>query len=206
MQQGNNFMGLWAEANFRISYKRKNEGFFIRVFAGGFPVYFKDASDISSPLPRLYLSTVSNNTFAYWLQKDYMFDENFLDRNGRDRYLGRQVALTGGAFRSMTTFGATSKFMAVANFSSTTHRFFPIYPFVSTGVVINDLKKAEFAAEMGLSLAIIRNMIEIHLPLVTTKNISENQKIMGLNKWYQKFTFTLKLQMQKPLDMIRRFI
>lgn len=205
-QQGNNFMGLWAEANFRISYKRKNEGFFVRVFAGGFPVYFKDASDISAPLPRLYLSTVSNNTFAYWLQKDYMFDENFLDRNGRDRYLGRQVALTGGAFRSMTTFGATSKFMAVANFSSTTHRFFPIYPFVSTGVVINDLKKAEFAAEMGLSLAIIRNMIEIHLPLVTTKNIRENQKIMGLNKWYQKFTFTLKLQMQKPLEMLRRFI
>lgn len=205
-QQGNNFMGLWAEANFRISYKRKNEGFFVRVFAGGFPVYFKDASDISAPLPRLYLSTVSNNTFAYWLQKDYMFDENFLDRNGRDRYLGRQVALTGGAFRSMTTFGATSKFMAVANFSSTTHRFFPIYPFVSTGVVINDLKKAEFAAEMGLSLAIIRNMIEIHLPLVTTKNISENQKVMGLNKWYQKFTFTLKLQMQKPLELLRRFI
>jgi hypothetical protein len=205
-QQGNNFMGLWAEANFRISYKLKNEGLFVRVFAGGFPVYFKDASDINAPLPRLYLSTVSNNTFAYWLQKDYMFDENFLDRNGRDKYLGRQVALTGGAFRSITTFGATSKFMAVANFSTTTHRFIPIYPFVSTGVVINDLKKAEFAAEMGLSLAIIRNMIEIHLPLVTTKNISENQKVMGLNKWYQKFTFTLKLQMQKPLEMLRRFI
>lgn len=205
LQQGNQFMGLWAEGNFCISYKRKNEGFFIRVFAGGFPVYFKSSSDITAPLPRLYLSTVSNNTFAYWLQKDYMFDEHFIDRNGRDRYLARQVALTGGAFRSITTFGATSKFMAVANFSTTTHRFFPIYPFASTGVVINDFNKAELAAEMGLSLAVIRNMIEVHLPLVTTKNISENQKVMGLNKWYQKFTFTLKLQMQKPLEMLRRF-
>jgi hypothetical protein len=159
-----------------------------------------------APLPRLYLSTVTNNNFAYWLQKDYMFDENFLDRNGRDKYLGRQVALTGGAFRSMTTFGSTSKFLAVANFSSSTHRFFPIYPFVSVGAVMDDMKKVEFAAEMGLSLAIIRNMIEIHLPIVTTKNISENQKVLGLTKWYQKFTFTLKLQMQKPLDMLRRFI
>jgi hypothetical protein len=206
MQQGNNFMGLWAEGNFRISYKRKNEGFFIRVFAGGFPVYFKGVSDITAPLPRLYLSTVSNNNFAYWLQKDYMFDEDFLDRNGRDKYLGRQVALSGGAFRSMTTFGSTSKFLAVANFSSTTHRFFPIYPFASLGAVMDDTKKVEFAAEFGLALAVIRNMIEIHLPIVTTKNISENQKVLGLTKWYQKFTFTLKLQMQKPIDLIRRFI
>lgn len=206
MQQGNNFMGLWAEGNFRISYKRKNEGFFIRVFAGGFPVYFKGASDITAPLPRLYLSTVSNNNFAYWLQKDYMFDEDFLDRNGRDKYLGRQVALSGGAFRSMTTFGSTSKFLAVANFSTTTHRFIPIYPFASLGAVMDDTKKVEFAAEFGLALALVRNMIEIHLPIVTTKNISENQKVLGLTKWYQKFTFTLKLQMQKPIDLIRRFI
>ncbi len=206
LQQGNNFLGLWAEGNFTISYKRKNEGFFIRVFAGGFPVYFKGASDITAPLPRLYLSTVSNNTFAYWLQKDYMFDENFVDRNGRDKYLGRQVALSGGAFRSITTFGATSKFLAAANFSTTTHRFFPVYPFVSVGAVMNDFKKIDFAAELGLSVAIIRNMIEIHLPLVTTKNISDNQKVLGINKWYQKFTFTLKLQMQKPIDLIRRFI
>lgn len=206
LQQGNHFLGLWAEGNFTISYKRKNEGFFIRVFAGGFPVYFKGTSDITAPLPRLYLSTVSNNTFAYWLQKDYLFDENFIDRNGRDKYLGRQVALSGVAFRSITTFGATSKFLAAANFSTTTHRFFPVYPFVSVGAVMNDLKKIDFAAEIGLSLAIIRNMIEIHLPLVTTKNISDNQKVLGLDKWYQKFTFTLKWQMQKPIDLIRKFI
>ena len=204
LQQGDKFAALFAEGNFRVSYKRKDEGFFIRIFAGGFPVYFKNASDISAPLPKLYLSNVTNNTFAYWLQKDYMFDENFLDRNGRNNALGRQVAKTGGGFRSLTTFGATSKFLATINLTSSTHRYFPIHPFVNAGVVLNDLKKVDLVAEAGVSLILLREMFEIHLPLFTTKNIADNQKLMGIDKWYKKFTFTLKLQLQKPLNLVRQ--
>ena len=205
-QHGKNFAGLWAEANFKISYRQKNQGFAIRVFAGGFPLYAKASNDITSPLPRIYLSTVTNNTFAYWLQKDYTFDENFIDRNGRDKYLGRQVALSGGAFRSMTTIGATKKFLAATNFSSTLYRFVPIRPFVSMGMILNDMNKLDLAAELGLSLVAIPDMIEIHLPLVTTKNIVENQKVLGITKWYQRFTFTLKLPMQRPGALVKQMV
>ncbi|MFN8321604.1 MAG: M1 family metallopeptidase [Chitinophagales bacterium] len=206
LQQGNSFVNISAQANFLISYKRKNEGFSIRVFAGGFLLNTKSTSDVSSPNPKFYLSNGTTDNFAYWLQKDYMFDENFIDRNGRDKYLGRQVAKTNGAFRSLTNFGATNKFLMSVNLTSTTHRFFPIQPFVNAAFILNDLKQPQFAAEFGLSAVLLKDMIEIHLPLVTTKNISNNQKAMGLTKLYQKFTFTLKLQLQKPLDIIRRFI
>ncbi|HLP50215.1 MAG TPA: M1 family metallopeptidase [Chitinophagales bacterium] len=205
-RQGNSFANISAEGNFIISYKRKDEGFRIRVFAGGFIVNSKSTSDISSPNPRFYLSNATTNNFAYWLQKDYMFDENFLDRNGRDPYLGRQIAKTDGAFRSFTNFGATNKFLMALNLTSSTHRFFPINPFVNTAFIVNDLGKPQFAAELGLSAILLRDMIEIHLPLVTTKNISDNQKVLGINKWYQKFTFTLKLQLSRPMDLIRRFM
>jgi len=206
LRQGTQFLGLWAEGNFKISYKKKNQGFFVRVFAGGFPLYTKPSSDINAPLPKLYLSTAATNTYAYWLQKDYMFDENFVDRNGRDKYLGRQVALTGGAFRSLSTFGSTNKFLASANFSSTILRVIPIRPFASTAVILNDLNKIQFAAEFGLSIVAIPNMIEIHLPLVATKNIIESQKTLGITKWYQRISFTLKLQQIKPANLVRQFI
>ncbi|MBP6732942.1 MAG: hypothetical protein KA149_12830, partial [Chitinophagales bacterium] len=205
LRQGNEFANLAAEANFRISYKRRDEGLFIRVFAGGFLVNSKSTSNISAPNPKFYLSNATTNNFAYWLQKDYMFDENFLDRNGRDPNLGRQVAKTDGAFRSYTNFGATNKFLMSVNLTTSTHRFFPINPFVNMAVVVNDLKKTQFAAEFGLSAILLRDMVEIHLPLVTTKNISDSQKILGITKWYQKFTFTLKLKLSKPIDLIRRF-
>lgn len=206
LQHGKNFAGLWAEANFKVSYRQKNQGLSIRVFAGGFPLYTRKSSDLTAPLPKLYLSTVTNNAFAYWLQKDYSFDENFIDRNGRDKYLGRQVALSGGAFRSMTILGATQKFLAASNISSTLYRFIPIRPFASVGMVLNDLNKLDLAAELGLSLVAIPDMIEIHLPLFTTKNIRDNQKILGITKWYQRFTFTLKLPMQRPGNIVKQMV
>ncbi len=205
-QQGNTFANLSTEANFLVSYKRQDEGFRIRFFAGGFILNTKNNSDISSPNPKFYLSNATTNTFAYWLQRDYMFDENFIDRNGRDKYLNRQIAKTDAAFRSFTTFGATNKFLMALNLTSSTHRFFPINPFVNAAFIVNDLGKPQFAAEFGLSAIILRDMVEIHLPLVTTKNISDNQKLNGIDKWYKKFSFTLKLQLQKPMDYIRRFM
>lgn len=205
LREGNRFANLAAEANFLISYKRPGEGLFIRVFAGGFLVNSKLPSDITAPLPRFYLSNSTTNNFAYWLQKDYMFDENFLDRNGRDPYLGRQVAKTDGAFRSFTSFGATNKFLMSLNLTTSTHRFFPINPFVNAAFIVSDLNQPQLAAEFGLSAIILRDMVEIHLPLVTTKNISNNQKVLGITKWYQKFSFTLKFKLQKPIDYIRRF-
>jgi hypothetical protein len=134
-----------------------------------------------------------------------MFDENFLDRNGRDPNLGRQVAKTDAAFRSYTNFGATNKFLMSVNLTTSTHRFFPINPFVNAAFIVSELKKPQFAAEFGLSAILLRDMIEIHLPLVTTKNITDNQKLLGITKWYQKFTFTLKFKLSKPMALIRRF-
>jgi hypothetical protein len=207
LQQGKQFIGLSAEAHFKISYRAKNQGLFIRVFAGGFPYYGKSSSDISAPLPDVYLSTNTAYNYAYWLQKDYMFDENFVDRNGHDNYLGRQVAITGGGFRSISTFGATNKFLSSANFVSTIYRWVPIRPFASVAVVADEgSNKLEPAAELGLSLVAIKDVIEIHLPLFTTNNITQSQQAMGINKWYQKITFTLKLPVIQIPTLLRQIV
>ncbi len=203
-QQNDNFIRLSAEANFKISYRKRGQGFFIRVFAGGFPLNTKSSSDLTPPLPKLYLSN-GTTSLTYWLQQDYMLDENYLDRNGTTKSVNRQVALTGGAFRSMSIYGSSSKFLASANFTSTILRFIPIRPFASTAVILNDSKKPEFAAEVGLSVVAIPDLIEIHLPLATTKNIRDSQQLLGITKWYQRFTFTLKWQMQRPINIIRQF-
>jgi Peptidase family M1 domain len=206
LQQGKQFIGLSAEAHFKISYRAKNQGLFIRVFAGGIPYYGKNSSDITAPLPNMYLSNNTVYNYTYWLQKDYMFDENFVDRNGVDHYLGRQVAISGGGFRSISTFGATNKFLASANFTSTIYRWVPFRPFASVGVVADEVtNKLVPAAELGISLVAIKDVIEIHLPLVTTNNIKQSQEAIGITKLYQKITFTLKLPVLQIGSMIRQF-
>ena len=209
LQQGRQFIGLTAEANFKISYpvKGPTQGLFIRIFAGGFPYYGKNSSDITAPLPNVYLSSATTNNYTYWLQKDYMFDENYVDRNGRDNYLGRQVAITGGGFRSITGyFGGTNKFLTSVNVTSSIYKFIPIRPFASVGVFVDELNKTQVAAEFGLSLVAIKDLIEIHLPLITTQNIQLSQQVIGIDKWYQKITFTLKLPNIKPISLIRQAV
>jgi len=204
-QQGKNFVNLSAEANFRISYRPKNDGLTIRIFTGGFLFDNKSSSDITAPDPRFYLSNVTNNTYAYWLQKDYMFDENFIDRNGRNDILARQVALTGGGFRSITNIGATRKYMASTNFSSTIYKSFPIQPFASLAATVDDYNKINVEAELGLSLVVIRHIAEFNLPLFVTNNILNDQQANGITKWYQRITFTLKLQLPETKDLLRYF-
>jgi hypothetical protein len=206
MQQSDYFLQLRAEANFKISYKQKNKGFDIRIFAAGNPLYFKPANDISAPLARLYLSmnTLQNN--IYWLQRDYMFDEIFIDRNGYDKYLGRQVAYAQGAFRSLTTFGATRHFLMSANFSSSLPVPIPIYPWASTAAILNEQNKFDFAAEVGFSVG-WKNLFEIHIPLATTRNIRENQEqIFGYKRFFQRISFTATLNLGRPADWLRNFL
>ena len=206
LQQGKQFIGLSAEANFKISYpvKGAGQGLFIRVFAGGFPYYGKSSSDITAPLPNVYLSSATTNNYTYWLQKDYMFDENYIDRNGRDHYLGRQVAITGGGFRSISNFGATNRILSAINVTSSIYKYIPIRPFASVSMLIDELNKPQLAAEFGLSLVVVKDLVEIHLPIVTTQNIRESQHEIGIDKWYQRITFTLKLPALNPLNLIRQ--
>lgn len=205
-QQSDYFLQLRAEANFKISYKQKNKGFDIRIFAGGNPVYFKPKNDISAPLGRLYLSMNTAQNNIYWLQRDYMFDETFIDRNGNDKYLGRQVALTQGAFRSLTTFGGTRNFLMSANFAPDLPIPIPIYPWASTAMVLTELNKVEFAAEVGFSIG-WKNIFEINVPIATTKNIKENQEqILGYKRFFQRISFTAKFNLGKPADWIKRIV
>ena len=204
IQQGKQFIGLSAEAHFKISYKGKNQGLFIRAFGGGFPYYGKSSSDITGPLPKEYLSNNTAFNPFYWWQKDYMFDENFVDRNGHDNYLGRQVAISGGGFRSISNFGATNRFLSSINVTSSIYKFIPIRPFASASFFVDELNKVRGAAELGISVVVLKDVIEIHLPIVTTQNIKESQQAMGITKWYQRITFTLKLPAIKPLDIIRQ--
>jgi len=204
-QQSDYFLQMRAEANFRISYKKKNKGFDIRVFAGGNPLYFKAANDISAPLGRLYLSMNTLPNGIYWLQRDYMLDETFIDRNGQNQYIGRQIAQTQGAFRSLTTFGATRNFLMSANFSTQLPIPVPIYPWASTAVVYSELKKLEFAAELGVSVG-LKDILEIHIPFVTTKNIRDNQELFGYKRFFQRISFTATIKLGEPLALIRRFL
>lgn len=196
-QQSANFVNLYTEDNFMIGYRHKGQGLRIRLYAVGIPVR-KASDDLSPPLSRIYLSDVTvPNTATPVYQRDYTFDENFIDRNGENNILDRQVAIAQGGFRSISEL-STNRFLVSTNITTTIYQYVPFDPFFSLAEVVDDNNKVETAAELGISLVVIRNMIELNLPILATNNIVENQQQLNINKWYQRITFTLKINFPAP--------
>lgn len=211
MQQGELFMNISAKASFRIHYMKAKEHVDINLFVGGFLYNNKASNDIRPPHPVFQLSgtTGGGNEKLLMFQDDYMFDHHFLDRNGFDPYLSHQVVTKDGGFRSMTNIGDTRKFLATVTTDVTMPGPIPISLFAGFGAYMftaNGEDKIEPVAELGISIVVIEDVLEFNMPLVTTKNIKQNQETaLGLDKFYEKFTFTLNLARVDPFKSIRNF-
>jgi hypothetical protein len=102
VQQGRGFVKASIEAKYRISFKEKNKGFDIRLFAGQF--------------------FIKNNTGPYRFRmagqrgfQDYLFDDTFLGRTDTKGVFAQQFTETDGNFKVPTSVGQTSDWLIALN-------------------------------------------------------------------------------------------
>ncbi len=206
LQQANTFAVAFTEAKFKIHYMKAKESVTFRFYAGGFLFHSKDASDIAPPNPVLQLSggTGTGSDKLTMFQRDYMFDHYYLDRNGLDPVFAHQVAIKDGGFRSRTIVGNTDKFLTSLTMDVTAPSKIPLKLFGGVGGFIDGSNDFKFVAELGLAVVIIPDIFEVNFPLITTDNIKLNQETgLGLDKFYQKITFTLNIRQMDPLALLR---
>lgn len=206
VRQANNFAVAFTEAKFKIHYLKAKESITIRFFAGGFLFDNKNPSAINPPNPVLQLSGSAGNGSdkLTMFQRDYMYDHYYLDRNGLDPVFAQQVVTKDGGFRSRTIVGDTRKFLTSLTVDVTAPSKIPVKLFAGMAGFIDGSNEFNIAAELGLAVVIIPDMFEINFPLVTTDNIKQNQETgLGLDKFYQKITFTLNIRQMDPLAMLR---
>ncbi len=208
IRQASNFAVAFTEAKFKIHYLKAKESITIRFFTGGFLVNNKSGSDINPPNPVLQLSGSGGNGSdrLTMFQRDYIFDHYYLDRNGLDPVFAQQVVTKDGGFRSRTIVGDTRSFLTSVTVDVTAPSKLPVKLFAGMAGFIDGSNEFKIAAELGLALVVIPNLFEINFPLITTDNIKLNQETgLGLDKFYQKITFTLNIRQMDPLALIRNF-
>lgn len=202
VKQGELFSNASVLANFEWDYKKPNKGFHVRFFAGSFLWDNKATSNINAPLPVFQLSGSSNQGGAHWLQKDYHFDQFYFDRNGIDPFFSNQVAIVDGGFKSITSLGNSRRWLSTVSVASDIPIPIPIRPFFSAGMYSDPLTDFAFVAESGLTVTFFKDALQFHLPLITTRNIRENQRILGIETFYERFSFTLDMARLKPLQRL----
>jgi len=218
LQQCKDFMTAASTANFYISYNKAKSFIRFRFYAATFIYHKAPVIDPNKGLlpPNRSLTMSSNGAVGNYLgrnNEDFTYDAIYLDRSGTDPILSHQVFTNKeGAFRSMigTGLGNSSKWLISMNISTKLPKHIPLKPFVTigTGYLFNEksstYSSANFLAEAGFSLVALEDIFEIHFPLLVTNNIKNNQNFnFGIDKFYERITFTLDLNLLNPLEKIK---
>jgi hypothetical protein len=203
---GNQFATFSIKSDLALKYKkRKGNGFYAKAYAGTFLYNNRLNTNINAPLPVFQLSGAANSGI-YWLQKDFAFDDFYLDRNGVDNFFQRQVAPSEGGFKSLTSVGNSNSFLFAVNLKSDLllpykfKRILNIQPFLNFASAKNRNTKAEIFVEGGMSLGFWDEVLSFHIPFATTNNIKLNQStVYGIEKgeWTKRVTFSLDLMALK---------
>ena len=197
MRMGAGFLNTSVTGKFVLSYKKPGKGLSLRLFAGAFPINKSESN--SPPDSRFWLS---NSTGFGKFQTDYLFDELYLDRNAEDPVFSKQVAIRNGGFRSQTLAGGSDDWLLSANVTSTFPAKIPLKPFASLGLYDSPFRGLEMAGEIGVSLVLVPNIFEIHIPFKTTSDIEQNHEAAGREKFYERITFTLDIAALNPFKII----
>lgn len=196
-EQGDGFIKLSAEGQYKLTYINAGKGLTARAYAAYFPVYNNENNRIAINS----LGYRSNTEFL-----DYKMDYWALARNkfytaNKYNLLDYQTFNVPSGFKSNTGLGINNSWLASINLSASIPKF-PLYSYLNYAFFpdLLDSTKTENAYELGLALSIVPNVFEIYLPIAMSGNLLGVAREDA--KYYEKITFLLdvgKLRFRKLL-------
>lgn len=129
-------------------------------------------------------------------RQDYLYEGTFLGRFEPSGFFAQQMMVADGGFRTYSYVGQSADWLVALNLTSTVYRNVPIVFFASMGtygaggaITGGDL----FLFELGATLRIVPDVLEVHFPFFTTANITRNTDLIT-PKYWERIRFTFNLQ------------
>ncbi len=211
VEQGKGFARIAFTGNYYFNYA-KGGGIDVRLFAGKF-FYLGDKTFIRQfETERYHL----NMTGAKG-NEDYTYSNYFVGRSEFDKFSSQQIMIRDGGFKVRTDFlsnkiGKSDDWLAAANFTSTIPNSInplsvlpfklPIKAFFDIGTYAGAWKKnaptGRFVYDAGLQLSLFKNVVNIYVPLLYSKEYKDYYKSVitekGLPLILKKISFSIDLQ------------
>ena len=179
------------EAKYKISFKGKNKGIDLRLFAGKF----------------LYTNSTYFGNYNYRMSgwngsQDYLYDYIFLGRDIEHQdFLAQQFVETEGAFKVYTAVGSSSKWLTALNVKLFPPFKLPLGLFVDIGYAPTSDK---LMYDVGIQLAIVKDVVDIYIPIKICKAMQDQFDANGY-KYLQTIRFTLNINHLNLSDILVNF-
>lgn len=195
-QAGEGFVRMNINYQQHFTGKDKKRGIWLHAFAGYQPVL-----DDPAPDTRFVLSgipSIGNNT------SDYTYDYWLGGRNAQSGILAHQVFMKDAGFKTLAYNDLSSNWMTAAGLSyALPFNMFHLY--MDAALYNSDLtNKSMFNYSGGLAVVVVKDVIEIYLPLVESKNIRESIAYDEYDKWYKRICFQANINLMNPIDVVDR--
>jgi hypothetical protein len=143
---------------------------------------------------------------------DFRYEHFYLGRNAlRNDFLGQQVVQTQGGLIAPTSYSSSDWLVAlnvkfrlplpvgISLFSNAA--WIPVTIFSQNQII----QSADMVADAGLSFSIIKEVLELHIPLWASDNIRNEWSINSIMFW-QRIRFTMNLNYANPAKLIDKLI
>ncbi|MBD80553.1 MAG: hypothetical protein CL840_16685 [Crocinitomicaceae bacterium] len=174
-------------SRYRLFYNERGNAFTARVFVGSF-LY----NETNSPIFNFRMDGQTGYL-------DYKKNQVFLDRAGTHDVWKNQMNENHGAFKSPTSVGQSSNWIAALNLKFEAPLVIPIGIYADLGVA----DKTDFMYNAGFSFRVLRDICEIYFPVLWSDNIKKSYDA-NATEYGERIRFTLNLPAVDPYKNISR--
>lgn len=207
-EQSKEFVKLGFEGNYFFNFANGG-GISARLFAGKF-IYLIDKTILSQNQTKRYHLNMSGSNG----EEDYTYSNYFIGRNEFDNFASQQMMIKDGAFKVRTDFlyskiGKTDDWLSAINLKSDINSFIntqkifpvrlPIKLFMDIGTYADawqkDATTGKFIYDAGLQLSLLKDVVNIYVPLVYSKVYRNYFNSLGQkNLFLKNISFSIDLQ------------
>ena len=210
MEQGEGFARLAFTGNYYFNYP-KGGGMNLRIFAGKF-FYLGDKTYLKQFATERYHLNMTGPKG----NEDYTYSDYFIGRNEFEKYPSQQIMQRDGFFKVRTDLlsskiGKTDNWLAAVNFTTDVPKKInplqvlpikiPLKIFADVGTYaeawqkINNTGTGKFIYDAGLQLSLLRNTINIYLPLLYSKVYNDYFKsTITQKRFWRNISFSIDIQ------------
>ncbi|MFI5135461.1 MAG: hypothetical protein ACHQD9_06385, partial [Chitinophagales bacterium] len=200
--KSDDYVKVFGEGDFIITYPRRRTGLDIRFFGGVF---------LNPPTSSAYKLRLTATTGP----DDYLFDDIFPGRSEDQGFFAQQISLgDDGGFKMRTNgvsprIGESSKWILSMNLKAPMPFFTPLFVFADGGISPQDESNSfagydAFQYDAGVGFTIIPKIIEVYYPAFYSQDIKNNLINTDFYKyWYQRITFTFNFEKVNPFEIAR---
>ncbi|MDQ3015794.1 MAG: M1 family metallopeptidase [Bacteroidota bacterium] len=197
VQTGEGFVRVNLQYQQHFRGRDKMRGIWVRGFAGWLPYLDEPKANVL-----FFFNGISSNGYS---SKDYMYDEWLIGRNAVNGNFTRQVFIKDAGLKTFATNGLSEKWMMGGGISvSMPIKYLHLYmdaALYPSGIT----QEAELSYTGGIAVVLMKDVFEIYLPLLESKDIRESLPYQINKLWHQRITFQANFKLANPFYLVDEY-